>query len=302
MSTKLNQQIVSNQDYVLVCVESFLKDRTSQNLARGTIKYYRDNLKIFTDFLDSQSIKFISQITSSSIREFLLLLETRGHNPGGIHSFYRCVKTFLRWYWEEEEPGYPNPVSKVKAPKVPIEPIEGISLEQFKVLLSVCGVGFVAERDRAILKVLLDTGMRANEMCNLRMDDLNLIENSLFILKGKGRKPRYTFFGRATKKQLKKYLKLRNTNCEYLFVTRTGDKLLYPSLRQVIRRLSDKAGFKGIGLHDFRRTFCLESLNRGIPEITIARLMGHTTTVLIGRYAKQTTVDLMNQYRSVVDG
>ena len=75
----------------------------------------------------------------------------------------------------------------------------------------------------------------------------------------------------------------------------------YESLIGIIRRLSLKAGIKGISLHDFRRAFCLECLRKGMSEITIARLMGHTTTQLIGRYARQTTVDLMNSYKSPVD-
>lgn len=86
----------------------------------------------------------------------------------------------------------------------------------------------------------------------------------------------------------------------YLFISRSKDKLIYNSLRQILRRLSIKTGIE-VSLHDFRRAFTLNSLNKGIPEITIARLLGHTTTQLIGRYAKQTTLDLQNGYKSIVD-
>jgi site-specific recombinase XerD len=300
-TAELKNQLILGEDYILVWVEQFLKAKKSENKARGTIKYYRDNLKTFTDFLDSQEVKLISQITPNVIRDFLLLLEERGHNAGGIHGFYRAVKAFLKWYWEEEETTTHNPILKVKPPKVPVESIEGVSIEQFHKLLNECGNDFLGERNKAILKVLLDTGIRADELCHIKLEDLNLIDCSILIQKGKGGKPRFVFFGKSTKRQIRVYLRFRGIEGTYLFINRSRERLVYFALRQVVRRLGEKANLTGIGLHDFRRAFCLECLKKGIPEITIARLMGHSNTQLIGRYAKQTTVDLMNSYKSIVD-
>jgi len=87
-----------------------------------------------------------------------------------------------------------------------------------------------------------------------------------------------------------------------LFTSNQGDRLTYWGLRQIIRRRAAQAGIPEPGLHDFRRAFCLSQLQTGVPETTIARLMGHTTTRLIARYARQTGHDLMEHYRSPVDG
>jgi len=59
-------------------------------------------------------------------------LEERGHNAGGVHGFFRPIKTFLRWYWEEVEPAEKNHILRVRAPRVPVEAIEGISKEDFE--------------------------------------------------------------------------------------------------------------------------------------------------------------------------
>ena len=244
-------------------------------------------------------MKLISQITPSLIRDYLLILEERGHNAGGVHGYFRSVKAFLRWYWDELDIETVNPISKVKTPRLPVEPIEGISRDEFESLLSACKKTFLGERDRAILMVLLDTGIRASELCSIRLEDVNLIDSSILIRQGKGKKPRYVFFGKTTRKQLRRYL--RYTDSPYLFINRFGEKLVFNALRQIVRKLCREAGIKEIGLHSFRRAFCLECLRKGIPEITIARLMGHTSTQLIGRYAKQTTVDLQNSYRSPLD-
>jgi len=298
----IDQKILLGEDYILIWVEQLLRAKKSENITKGTIKFYKLRLKVFTDYLETQEIKFISQITANTIRDFLLLLEERGHNSGGIHGYFRSIKVFLKWYWNEEEPIGTNPISKVKAPKVLVEAIQGITKDEFQSLLDECSNNdFLGERDKAILKVLYDTGVRANELCNIRLEDINLIDNSIFILMGKGRKPRMVFFGKSTKKQIRKYLRLRGIEGTYFFTVRSGERIDYESLRGIIRRLALKADIKGISLHDFRRAFCLECLRKGMSEITIARLMGHTTTQLIGRYARQTTVDLMNSYKSPID-
>jgi site-specific recombinase XerD len=297
----INQKILLGEDYILIWVEAFLKAKKSERITKGTILFYKIRLKGFTDFLEALEVKYISQITPSLIRDFLLILEERGHNSGGVHSYYTVVKIFLRWYWEEEEPEGKNPIDKVKAPKNPILSIEGISKDDFNSLLDECKSGFVGERDKAILFTLYDTGVRATELCNIKLENLNLVDSSILIEQGKGRKPRYVFFGKSTKRQLKKYLTIRGVEGSYLFTLRSRERIDYQSLRGIVRRLSMKANLEGIGLHDFRRAFCLNLLNSGVPEITIARLMGHTTTVLIGRYAKQKKEDLELGYKSPID-
>lgn len=298
-----NHQILLGDDYLETWIQAFLVDRKAQGLTKHSIRFYQKNLNVFVDYLSSQEIKFISQISPNDIRDFILLLEEKGHNAGGIHVFYRSIKAFLRWYESEAEPeNWKNPISKIKPPKLIVESLQGVTKEEFENLLGQCSNNdFMGERDKAILKTLLDTGVRANELCGIRLEDINLIENSIFILMGKGRKPRYVFFGKSTKKQIRKYLKYRGNQGIYLFTNRSGDKLIYTALRQILRRLCTKAEIKDISLHDFRRAFCLECLRKGIDLLTISRLMGHTTLQLLSRYARQEKTDLSNAYKSVID-
>jgi site-specific recombinase XerD len=135
------------------------------------------------------------------------------------------IKVFLKWYWQEEEIERTNPISKVKAPKVPVEPIEGVSREQFELLLAECKGGFFGERDKAILYTLYDTGVRANECCDIKLENLNMIDNSILIEQGKGEKPRFVFFGKKTKKQIRKYLSLRGVEGKYLFSSKSGERI-----------------------------------------------------------------------------
>lgn len=75
-----NQKTILGDDYIQIWTESFLNDRKAQSLAKGTISFYKIRLEEFLDYLDTQEIKFISQITPNNIRDYLLLLEERQHN------------------------------------------------------------------------------------------------------------------------------------------------------------------------------------------------------------------------------
>lgn len=295
---------VSQEYYLPIAVNSFLLDRKAQNLAVGTLAFYRNGLALFLNFCDTQVIKTLDELTPDIIRQYLFKLESSGHNPGGIHAYYRAVRTFLNWWENEYEPeGWKNPIRKVKAPRLAQEPLQPVSRDDFESLLSTCDKHtWYGARDRAILLTLLDSGLRASELTALNLSDLELSTGTLEVRRGKGRKPRVTFVGSVTRKAIRQWIKYRGDEAGALFTTQEGEPLTYWGLRQICRRRAEKVGVVEPGLHDFRRAFCLAQLQAGVPETTIARLMGHTTTQLIARYAKQTGSDLRQLYRSPLDG
>lgn len=303
MNTKIKQGIISIDDaYLSIWIEAFLIERKSQNLSNGTLIFYKRKLDYFINFCDTQLIKTIDQITPDVIRRYLLLLEEKNHAPGGIHACYRALKAFLFWFEDEYEPdNWKNPIRKVKSPKVPKEPLQGIQIDDFNKLVDVCEKNFYGERDKAILHILLDTGIRASELINLKIDDLDAITGNLLIRQGKGRKPRTVFIGKKSRKQIRSYLKKRKINSNALFISHYGEKLTYAGLRAIIIRLANKANINIPGLHDFRRTFALNLWKKGIDLETIARLMGHTSLQVLWVYLKPTNQDLNNAYISPID-
>jgi site-specific recombinase XerD len=82
-------------DYLENWLQSFLIDRKAAGVASGTLHFYRTKLKLFSGYCEAQSVKQISQITSTFLRQYLLYLEETGHNPGGRHAAYRTIRTFL---------------------------------------------------------------------------------------------------------------------------------------------------------------------------------------------------------------
>src|SRR5690606_29727102 len=120
---------VAFDDYLATWLEAFLIDRKAQNLTAGTVDFYRVKLAAFLRYCDSQLITRIEQITPDIIRRYLLHLEERGNQPGTIQAGYRALRAFLLWFEAETEPaGWKNPIRKVKAPRVPTDPLEPVEL------------------------------------------------------------------------------------------------------------------------------------------------------------------------------
>lgn len=280
-------------------MEAFITDRKTQNLSAGTIYFYTKKLKLFLEFCNQKDFIYISHITPNDIREFLTHLEKTGHNPGGIHACYRTLRTFLYWLEEELEPDdWRNPIRKVKAPRVGIEPLEPVAINVVEKLIDTCkGNDLLTLRDKSLLLFLLDSGARASEVCGLDINDIDAVTGSAMIRNGKGRKPRIVFLGQKTRKAIRSYLKIRDSN-EYLrtqkalWITRDGDRLTYWGLNLMLKRRSDQAEVEKPELHDFRRAFALNFLRNGGDIYTLQKLMGHADLQVMRRYLAQTTEDL----------
>lgn len=89
-------------DYLLTWIEAFLIDRKARGTAKGTLMFYSQKLKQFTDYCEGQAVKSISQITPSVIREFILWMQ-QDHNSGGVHAAFRALRAFLKWYEVETD-------------------------------------------------------------------------------------------------------------------------------------------------------------------------------------------------------
>ena len=283
----------AQEGYLALSAESFLTDRKAGGLTASTVEFYAIRLRQFAAYCDAQAVTQVQEITPDYLRRYLLLL-AETHNPGGVHAAFRTLRAFFRWLDFEEvmPPEWKNPMSKVKAPKVPQELLEPVSLTDAAKLIESCKQGDNAERDKAIFLFLLDTGARASELRNVNLEDVDLGAGAVIIRQGKGRKPRTVFIGRKTRRALRAYLRTRRDNAPALFVTIFGDRLTYTGLREILRRRAKDAGLtKKPTLHSFRRAFALNMLRNGADIFTLQRLMGHSDLTVLRRYLNQTDQD-----------
>jgi integrase/recombinase XerD len=161
-----------------------------------------------------------------------------------------------------------------------------------------------ADRDRALILLLVDTGMRASELCGIRTDDLNMAANRIKVL-GKGNKERSVFFGKRTSKALWKYVGPRAAR-EWVFAVGPEEDerpMTRDVLCRLLTRIADRAGVPDVYPHRFRHTFAITFLRNGGDLLALKELLGHTDLEMVERYAHIVAADCqrVHQRSSPVD-
>ncbi len=154
-------------------------------------------------------------------------------------------------------------------------------------------------RDKAMILVLLRTGMRICELLSTKIQDINLRERKILIFESaKNRIGRVVYLGEDARVALRKWIKIRTQKADYLFYGHRGRPLSYEAARSVFKKYSDKAGLseKGYSLHCLRHTFASEILSAGMPLESLQYLLGHSSIVVTRRYARLSNIALEKDY------
>jgi site-specific recombinase XerD len=266
--------------------------------ARGTLNIYSHVTGLFLEYLGEDP-----EITPSRIRGFLLWLsEVRGQNPTTVNINCRALRTFIRWLAREYY--LPDdPMRDITTPKVPSKFPNVLSDDELKRMLLVAKRD---PRDYGVLLLLLDTGVRAAELCGLSLDDLCLATRTARVM-GKGGKERTIFFSVVTARALAKWLSVR-PEVPYddpLFTSAKRKERLTPhGLLEVVQRLARQAGIeKRVGCHTVRHSFATVYIRNGGDAHTLQHLLGHSTLTMAMRYVDLVGRDLAeahNRYSPVM--
>jgi integrase/recombinase XerD len=155
------------------------------------------------------------------------------------------------------------------------------------------------KRDKALILMLLRTGMRIGELLGTKMTNINLKEQKIMIfVSGKNQIGRVAYFSDDAKVALKAWLRNREPKSEYLFFGQKGRPLSYTAARAIFNKCLRKArlAYRGYTLHCLRHTFASEALNAGMPLESLQILLGHSNIEVTRRYAKLTDKTLEKEY------
>lgn len=149
-------------------------------------------------------------------------------------------------------------------------------------------------RDRAMILLFLDTGLRATELIDLRLRDYDRATGQVVVKQGKGGKDRIVFAAQGAKAALWRYLVERPAGSpdHNIFITRTGQPIERNSLRHLVQRLGERSGVQNVTLHRFRHTFAIEFLRNGGNVLELQRLLGHAKLETLNIYVKLASTDL----------
>lgn len=267
--------------------KSFARHLRAEGKADRTIKLYGMSVDFFSRWLEAQGrTATVDELTRAAIREWLATL-AETHETGTVRTRYRGLHRFCGWLVDEEEiPDHPmrtltQPVAKPK-------PVPVLSDEELAALLKACaGRDFVDRRDEAMIRVLLDCGIRVSELCGLTVEGLDL-DGGMAIVRGKGNKVRPVYFSARTARALDRYVRTvraahRWSHLPALFLTQRG-ALSPDGARERLRIRGEMAGITGLHPHQFRHTFAHDFLVNGGQERDLKRLAGWSSDVMLERY------------------
>jgi integrase/recombinase XerD len=282
-----------------LALDLFLTAKQAAGVSPRTLAVYRLALARFAAWLQSEGVTEPKAITAHLVRRYIVHLQAQPYKAATVHVQVRPVKTWLRFLYRDDL--LPVDVfAKVQMPKLDKPILPAFSAEHVKALLSACEHSAEPERDRAIVLTLLDTGVRAAELCNLTLDDLDRATGALQVRRGKGGKGRVVYLGARAKRALLRYLLNRTHEpaTAPLFPSQTtGQRLTPNSLLLLCRRLGQRADVPNCHPHTFRRTFALESLRAGMDLARLAGLMGHADLQIVRQYLALVEHDLADAHR-----
>ena len=132
-------------------------------------------------------------------------------------------------------------------------------------------------RDKVILSILYSSGLRVSELVNLLINDIDFDERTIRI-RGKGDKDRIVLFDKDTKELIEQYLNIRDSDSEYLFINKNGNKLSSRYIQLMIKKYAKEAGIeKKVTPHILRHSFATHLLKNGVDIRAIQQLLGHAS-------------------------
>lgn len=301
-------------------VENWLADGKAQGHSERTLGNRRHLMEKFLWWLvnEEEAAPTLESLTPARIRAFQTYLREerpegrfgsdtanarRTVRPSTVHTYYRCLRAFVNFSVAEgllDE----TPLRNVKPPRVPNDQVAPFTAEQVQALVDAARRTRAAERDVALVLMLVDTGVRVSELCGLAVGEVDRSTGELTVL-GKGNKRRRVYMGLAARRALWRYLEAERRHAlpdEPLFISIGGNQpgaaLLPNGVFQIIQKLGQAAGLREpAGCHRLRHTFAVSFLRSGGSVLELQKLLGHTDLTMTRRYVALAEADLARAHR-----
>jgi len=264
----------------------FLAYLLAQNYAKNTIDAYRRDIRQFLKFLEFVKVhQELKEVTEADINDYLVHLTEEGIAPSSRARKLNAVKSFFRFLLHTHRLKN-NPAHRVKTPKTDTKQMRVLTEIEYRRLRDI--VRNHSVRDYAVVELVLQTGLRASEVCDLKYPcDIEFsspsVHASVTVRGTKSRKDRLVPLNSVAERAIKAYLALRPPDGETdnLFLTNRKTPLTRSLLHRLLLRYFRLANIVGASFHTLRHTFATHSINRGTNLIVVQETLGHkhlTTT------------------------
>jgi len=324
----IRQEMQAKRRVIATLIEAYLQDHKGGNSSEKTLEWHRTALGLMQIFLTKElDITLIDEVESDDISAWFAHLRSTPAARGKVRSertvqtYARSARAFFHWLVRRGTL-QSNPFEHVVFPKVGRPLIQTITTEEFEKLLLACvppnETGSFAERatvrNRAILWLLYDTGIRVSELINLRLGDLDRKKGVVTVM-GKGSKERRIALGQNCLRNLSYYLDKHRPGEEelaewgsagedHLFLSETRQPLTKNGMEMLFKRLKKRAGIVGkrISPRILRHTFAMNYLIKSNDPFSLQELLGHEDLTTVLNYIHMNDTLLQEQKRKYSPG
>lgn len=287
---KLEKSALPGYEYVI----AHLYDKYRRNLTISTISQTGLTLHVFLSFLQTKRRSGIENISRKDIAAYVEHEQERGLKINSVRNHLQTVYAFIGYLIDNEV--LPLEILhkkiRIKLPEVLPKAIPDEDLQQ--ILATITTV-----RDRALILLLLHTGMRIGELLKVKLSDIIFPEKKILLpLGGKNLHGRVVYYSSAAKQALNKWLAIRKPDGDYLFNGYRGGELSYVIAWTIMKKAVQTAGLeqRGYSLHSLRHTFATNMLNAGLRLEVLQKLLGHLTIDITLQYARLSDVSREDEY------
>lgn len=261
-----------------------------RNFAERTREEYLNDLEGFLGFLEKSFIKSVSQLSLRSIQRYVATLEEKGSSSLTRKRKVVSIRSFLQFLYQD---GYveTNLATKVILPYTESNLPNILTQKECDRLREACAG---SPRDRVIVELLLQTGIKLSELVHLTVSDVEIGEaqygGSMRLIGSRGKKDRLIPLNTKASLALKHYLDMRaDAGNNVLFLNRFGESLGESGVQKMLRKYLKQAGIAEANLNTLRHTFGAYHIARGTSLKTIKEILGHTddrSTIIYQNLAK----------------
>ena len=272
-------------------IQEFLFDCKVRELSDKTVNNYRKQLSLFERFVgETMGVKTLEELKPQHVKEYIRSLQERGCKPAYTNDLLKAVKVMCAYAHREEYTStlITKKIRNVKQPKVLIHTFSDKEIK--KMVKYYDGSSFMDIRNKLIIMVLFDTGIRISELTNMRPSQ---VQENFFVIYGKGRKERIVPKNPTVSKWLMKYMYAREKyfelrDCQdYLFLSKNGKMLTSNAVDSLLKRAAQDVGVNPVvrvSPHTLRHTFAHQQLKNGLDLYSLSRLLGHESVNITQRY------------------
>lgn len=261
--------------------KQFIEYLKGKNRASATILAYGKDIDQLVEYIHSQGKTDPQEATTEDLQNFMEKLAKEHYTPKSISRKTNSTKTFFK-FLKAQGLTKEDPATTLMHPKFENKPPRILTKLEYRALRDAARADV---RMFGVIELLLQTGVRIGELAKLRVEDLDLTNQTLHVPPFEDTRERIIPLNKPASDAVIKYLEIRIKSTNHaLFITKTGRPLLIRNIRAAIDRYFRIAGIKHAKVNDLRHTWVAHQLQSGVSLLTISKLAGHKRLSTTERY------------------